>query len=191
MSGKPAADLSGQRFGMLTVIGRAPDLITSGYRKVMFRCRCDCGAEKVTQAAFLRGGASKSCGCLGRGKLALWRFRHGHAASAGCSAEYRAWNNMRQRCNNVSLPGYEDYGGRGIHVCAEWDCSAGFPAFLEYVGRRPSAEHSLDRIDVNGNYEPGNVRWATRSTQMRNRRPHIRHADRMQILDTPGALWLG
>jgi len=82
--------------------------------------------------------------------------------------EYRAWINMKSRCNTPSSSHYEEYGGRGIRVCIEWETS--FPAFLAAMGARPTADHSLDRIDTNGNYEPGNCRWATRKEQQRNLR---------------------
>lgn len=82
--------------------------------------------------------------------------------------EYRHWINMRSRCNTPSSTGFENYGGRGIRVCKEWDQS--FERFLEDMGRRPSPSHSVDRIDTNGNYEPGNCRWATHKTQCRNLR---------------------
>jgi hypothetical protein len=81
-------------------------------------------------------------------------------------AEYRAWINMRSRCYTPSSTGYELYGGRGISVCADWNTS--FAAFLRDMGHRPSPQHSLDRIDTNGNYEPENCRWATHKTQSRN-----------------------
>lgn len=83
--------------------------------------------------------------------------------------EYSAWTSMKQRCFNPNKPNFYLYGGRGISVCAEWDAS--FEVFYEYIGPRPSNGHSLDRIDVNGHYEPGNVRWATADIQAQNRRP--------------------
>lgn len=96
------------------------------------------------------------------------RYSHGEARRENATAEYRAWVEMRQRCYNSHRRGYKNYGGRGIQVCAEWRHS--FSAFLNDVGRRPSADHSLDRINVDGHYEPGNVRWATWLEQCRNRR---------------------
>ena len=80
--------------------------------------------------------------------------------------EYKAWCNMKVRCNNPRGFGYENYGGRGIKVCDRW--SASFQAFLDDMGRRPSANHSLDRVDVNGDYEPANCKWSTRHEQMAN-----------------------
>lgn len=84
------------------------------------------------------------------------------------SVEYRAWASMLDRCYNEKCTGYANYGGRGVSVCDEWRSS--YEAFLAYLGRRPSPTHSIDRINVNGNYEPGNVRWATKTEQSRNRR---------------------
>lgn len=84
------------------------------------------------------------------------------------AAEYHAWESMVQRCTNPKHPNYADYGGRGVRVCEEWRNSSA--AFLAYVGKRPSSRHSLDRVNNDGNYEPGNVRWVTWSTQVRNRR---------------------
>lgn len=98
---------------------------------------------------------------------------HGEKRGRKVSPEYTAWQRMRGRCGNPGHPDYRYYGGRGIRVCPRWDES--FPAFLEDVGRRPSHDLTLDRIDTNGNYEPGNVRWATRAEQSRNRRPFKMH----------------
>jgi hypothetical protein len=93
---------------------------------------------------------------------------HGHAAS-GRTPEYNAWVSLNQRCKNPKNPRWKDYGGRGVTVCARWRDS--FEAFLADMGPRPSSEHSIDRINNDGNYEPGNVRWATRAEQYANRRP--------------------
>lgn len=92
--------------------------------------------------------------------------KHGHVAGGVRSAEYNLWQNMRQRCGNPKHSHYHRYGGRGIRVCDEWQNS--FSSFISHIGPRPSAQHSIDRIDNDGNYEPGNVRWATRKAQTRN-----------------------
>lgn len=131
-------------------------------------CRCECGTERPVDVYSLRDGKTKSCGCL-ESELKGARFRkHGGYEST----EYSTWVHMTQRCYNPRNDYYPIYGGRGISVCAEWRND--FAAFLDYVGPKPTPRHSLDRFpNQNGNYEPGNVRWATPEQQNRNLRSNV------------------
>jgi len=157
-------DLTGQRFGRLTVIGLAP---TRTGVKTQWLCRCDCGKTNMPQAATLRNGAATSCGCLRAERVRAAHMTHGlHKAP-----EYMVWYQMHQRCSNHTHAHYRRYGGRGIAVCKEWQS---LEAFIKSMGSRPSLAHELDRIDNDGNYEPNNCRWATRQQQAGNTSQSIR-----------------
>lgn len=155
----------GSKFGRWTVI--APSTSSrSGERR--WECICDCGRSKVVVASNLRKGISLSCGCLMREQIAERNRKHGGKGTP----EYNAWNAAVQRCHRKSHPAFKNYGGRGITMCAEWRHN--FAAFLEHIGPRPSPRHSLDRIDNDRGYEPGNVRWVTWDVQASNRRERDR-----------------
>lgn len=157
------SDLTGQRFGRLLVLGQAGRRSTDS--RILWSAVCDCGNVWEGVGIRLRAGGVRSCGCL---RKVGYHVKHRETVD-GLTPEYRAWAAMKARCFNPRIRNFRNHGGRGITVCAEWRDD--FDAFLAHVGRKPSPRHSLDRIDNDGNYEPGNVRWATALEQRHNRRP--------------------
>ena len=156
----------GKRFGRLVVLREGPRYESDGHRR--WFCRCDCGEERLIAASSLRKKVTVSCGCWMRAIGGAANSRHKHARHGRVTPEYRAWVGMITRCYNPKCANYSDYGGRGIKVCDEWRHS--FEEFVAHIGFRPSRKHSIDRIDNDKGYEPGNARWATKPEQMRNRR---------------------
>jgi hypothetical protein len=147
-------DMRNRRFGSWIVLSFAvvkPDGLAA------WLCRCECGTEKELCGSMLRKGESKSCGCRSRENVTT----HG----GWSNPLYYVWHGMWKRCTKPTANQSEHYFGRGITVCDRWRDPL---AFYADMGPRPSAEHSLDRIDNNGNYEPSNCRWATSAEQMRN-----------------------
>lgn len=168
--GVPTEIASGQRFGRYTVIQEADrQRKKNGASVRMILARCDCGTEKTVRLDCLRSGTTVSCGCFHSDQAR----DQGHAKKTHGKAKthlYMVWSAMKQRCHNPRNKSYWRYGARGISVCDEWFNS--FEAFSQYVGVRPEGQ-TIDRIDSSGNYEPGNVRWATYIEQARNTRRNI------------------
>lgn len=151
----------GDRFGRLVVVER---LQIKNTHRSWWKLVCDCGQETVSSPDAILSGRKRSCNCYGREvSIASGRSTAKHNMSS--SDEYHIWSGMRTRCRNPKSDYWDRYGGRGITVCDRW---AKFQNFFADMGRRPSSEHSLDRINNDGNYEPDNCRWATRSEQRRN-----------------------
>lgn len=155
LKGAKIKDLVGRKFGRLTVLTKF-DMSPSGYR---WLCQCDCGNERIIIGGNLNSGHTRSCGCL-------MREKNGRLNHPLC----KVYTGMIDRCGNPNNPSFHHYGGRGVRVCNRWIVKNGFLQFVEDMGDRPSPKHSLDRRDVDGDYEPLNCRWATQKEQMRNTR---------------------
>lgn len=157
--------LIGSVYERLTIIGAA-EPSPAGVQRVL--CRCSCGKETRVMVSNLRAGKTKSCGCLSREKAPFKHRTHGHTQGQRRLPEYGVWNTMKSRCTNPKAAKFAEYGGRGITVCERWLHS--FENFLLDMGKRPSPQHTIDRINNNGNYEPGNCQWSVQRTQQQNRR---------------------
>ncbi len=158
---RPVPDITGQVFGRLTVIKKGHiHCYPSGMKRQTWTCRCECGVEKDYLPGRLKDGKAKSCGCM----AAVSGWKHGLSKKSICNT----YHQMKQRCNNPRSKSYQWYGAKGVQICSRWENS--LEAFAADMGERPTSEHSIDRIDPFGNYEPSNCRWATRNEQMLNQR---------------------
>jgi len=172
-------DLAGDRYDRWLVL----EFVGILGKARIWKCRCDCGKERLVSTRDLRKGRSRSCGCFAievRSINGNARRTHGLKSTP----EYRAWCDMISRCENEARSAWPDYGGRGISVCERWRKS--FEMFLSDVGRRPTPQHSLDRKNNDGGYSSDNVRWATRIEQANNKRGLryvVINGERMTIAD--------
>lgn len=164
-------DLAGKRFGRLIVIERDEN---DKYGNLMWLCKCDCGNVVTVRGNHLKHGQTQSCGCLqaekSKERIIEYNYVHGKRGTR----IYGSWKSIKDRCLNCNSSAFHNYGGRGITICDEWKND--FQAFYDYVSQLPhfgEKGYTLDRINNDRNYEPGNVKWSTEKEQANNRRTNV------------------
>lgn len=156
-------DIAGKTFGRWTALERVKN---DPKGQAQWLCRCECGTNRIVKSILLRRGITKSCGCLKQETTIERSTKHGHSSSKTVTPTYHSWVGMTQRCTNPKNSSYPNYGGRGIKVYGPW---LTFANFLADMGEKPPGT-SLNRINNDGNYEPGNCQWSSNKHQARNRR---------------------
>lgn len=196
MANKEPIDYTGMRFGRLTVIERGEDAIipSTGKRVVRYKCLCDCGNLKLIRKAHLTNGTIISCGCYQKEQLGNRRRKHGYSHKERL---YSVWLDMKERCRNPKNNHYMSYGGRGISVCPEWDKD--YMTFREWCLLNGYSEEirdsgrnnlTIDRIDVDGNYEPNNCRFITNKENCLNKRNTMSDSERYNICPICGIIFV-
>lgn len=185
------SDFTGKKFGRLTVLERAEDYVDKRNRKITrWKCLCECGNETIVRQSGLSNGTTTSCGCFHKEILGNMSRKHG---LSNCGRLYPLWKSIRYRCYNKNFKDYPKYGGRGIKMCEEW--SNDFRTFYDWAISHGYKEEktdkginilTIDRIDVNGNYEPNNCRFVTNAVQARNKRNSMKDDERYSICPVCG-----